>query len=66
MSDEKREDIIKALENGKTTRKDVAKHFNVSYVYISVVKMYNDFCKTGKISKSKVGGTKPKKLIPIK
>ena len=62
ISDEKREDIIKALENGETTRRDVAKHFNVSYV--SVAKIYNDFCKTGKISKSKVGGKKPKKLSP--
>jgi len=35
ISGEKREDIFKALENGETTKRDVAKHFNVSYVSIT-------------------------------
>lgn len=60
ISQEKREDIIRVLENGEMTRKDASKNFGVSYV--SVAKMYSDFCKTGKVSKSKVGGNKPKKL----
>lgn len=60
VSNEKRADIIRSLENGDMSRKDVAKSLNISYV--AVAKIYSDFCKTGKTAKLKVGGQKPKKL----
>lgn len=60
ISDEKRLDIIRALDSGESSRVLVAKTFNVSYP--SVVKIYGDYCKSGKVSKLKVGGMKPKKL----
>lgn len=64
ISNEKRLDIIKVLENATNTRKSAAEIFNVSYS--SVVRIYNEYCQKGKIAKSKVGGVKPKKLSPEK
>ena len=64
ISDEKRQDIINALEKGGISRKDAAKNFNVTYA--SVAKIYSEFCRSGRIAKLKVGGNKPKKLSPNK
>jgi len=62
ISDEKRLDIIKSLDNNLCSRKMIAQTLNVSYS--SVVKIYGEYCKSGRTKKLKVGGIKPKKLSP--
>ena len=60
ISNDLRERLIKALEAGSLRRKDAANVFNISYS--SVVRIYNEYLKNGKIQKKIQGGKKQKKL----
>jgi len=60
ISDEKRQDIIFALERGSQSRNSVAESFNVPYSTVCTI--YSQFLLTNKLNKGKKGCSKPKKL----
>jgi transposase len=57
---EKRNDLIRSLENGSMNRKNAAKNFGLPYQ--TVVTIYKRYCKTGKIEIEKKCGGRTKKL----